>query len=150
MPDYHGGYLGSANLKTKLFSLKGFTNTAKIPGEAPLIIENSRPPSSWPENGTIELIDLKVRYKESLPAVFHSVICRFPGGNKIRIVFVATFIATISIVVTAPRAKLQEDYQNKLMAARYSGIGSKHCTTHMKLLNEDKCYNFNGGHISAN
>ena len=130
--------------------MKGFTNTAKIPGEAPLIIENSRPPSSWPENGTIELIDLKVRYKKSLPAVLHSVICRFPGGNKIRIVSVATIIATISIGVTTPRAKLEEDYQNKLMAARYSGMGSKHCTTHMKLLNEDKRHNFNGGHTSAN
>ena len=82
--------------------------------------------------------------------MLHSVICRFPGGNKIRIVSVATIIATISIGVTTPRAKLEEDYQNKLMAARYSGMGSKHCTTHMKLLNEDKRHNFNGGHTSAN
>ncbi|KAL6340262.1 hypothetical protein AAG906_040698 [Vitis piasezkii] len=77
----------------------------QIPGEAPPIIENSHPPSSWPENGTIELIDLKVcaavssyllyafillldkvRYKESLPVVLHSVTCKFPGGNKIGIV----------------------------------------------------------------
>ncbi|WJZ90792.1 hypothetical protein VitviT2T_009914 [Vitis vinifera] len=61
-------------------------SSSQIPGEAPPIIENSHPPSSWPENGTIELIDLKVRYKESLPVVLHSVTFKFPGGNKIGIV----------------------------------------------------------------
>ncbi|KAK8588408.1 hypothetical protein V6N12_022853 [Hibiscus sabdariffa] len=31
----------------------------QIPSEAPSVMENSRPPSSWPEHGTIELHDLK-------------------------------------------------------------------------------------------
>ncbi|CBI37218.3 unnamed protein product, partial [Vitis vinifera] len=70
-------------LKSLYFHIHQYS---QIPGEAPPIIENSHPPSSWPENGTIELIDLKVRYKESLPVVLHSVTFKFPGGNKIGIV----------------------------------------------------------------
>uniref|UniRef100_A0A0E0CV23 ABC transporter C family member 13 n=1 Tax=Oryza meridionalis TaxID=40149 RepID=A0A0E0CV23_9ORYZ len=58
----------------------------KLPSEAPLIIENSRPSSSWPENGNIELVDLKVRYKDDLPLVLHGISCMFPGGKKIGIV----------------------------------------------------------------
>ncbi|KAJ9697095.1 hypothetical protein PVL29_009035 [Vitis rotundifolia] len=72
-------------LENKIISIERIHQYCQIPGEAPPIIENSPPPSLWPENGTIELIDLKVRYKESLPVVLHSVTCKFPGGNKIGI-----------------------------------------------------------------
>lgn len=78
--------LSFCKLENKIISIERIHQYSQIPGEAPPIIENSRPPSSWPENGTIELIDLKVRYKESLPVVLHSVTCKFPGGNKIGIV----------------------------------------------------------------
>ncbi|KAI5410117.1 Multidrug resistance-associated protein 5 [Lathyrus oleraceus] len=54
--------------------------------EAPTVIEDSRPSSLWPENGTIEIVDLKVRYKENPPLVLHGVSCIFPGGKNIRIV----------------------------------------------------------------
>ncbi|KAK8565243.1 hypothetical protein V6N12_058813 [Hibiscus sabdariffa] len=61
-------------------------NARQIPSEAPPVIENSRPPSSWPECGTIELHDIKVRYAENFPVVLHGVTCAFPGGKKIGIV----------------------------------------------------------------
>nr|KYP62404.1 ABC transporter C family member 5 [Cajanus cajan] len=64
----------------------GLNLNARLSREAPTIIEESRPPSSWPENGTIEIIDLQVRYKENLPLVLHGVTCTFPGGKKIGIV----------------------------------------------------------------
>ncbi|KAI5385411.1 Multidrug resistance-associated protein 5 [Lathyrus oleraceus] len=32
---------------------------SQIPSEAPTVIEDSRPSSLWPENGTIEIVDLK-------------------------------------------------------------------------------------------
>ncbi|KVI12336.1 AAA+ ATPase domain-containing protein [Cynara cardunculus var. scolymus] len=57
-----------------------------IPSEAPPIIEACRPPPLWPEEGNIEIIDLKVRYKENLPVVLRGVTCAFPGGKKIGIV----------------------------------------------------------------
>ncbi|KAF9609563.1 hypothetical protein IFM89_017202 [Coptis chinensis] len=78
--------LSFCKLENKIISIERIHQYSQLPSEAPLIIEDSRPPSSWPENGTIELTDLKVRYKESLPVVLHNVSCSFPGGKKIGIV----------------------------------------------------------------
>ncbi|XP_043719689.1 ABC transporter C family member 5-like [Telopea speciosissima] len=78
--------LSFCKLENKIISIERIHQYCQIPSEAPAIIENSRPPSSWPENGTIELIDLKVRYKDNLPVVLHNITCTFPGGKKIGIV----------------------------------------------------------------
>ncbi|KAI3449833.1 hypothetical protein Pfo_006498 [Paulownia fortunei] len=78
--------LSFCKLENKIISIERIHQYCRIPSEAPTIIDDLRPPSSWPENGTIELIDLKVRYKESLPVVLHGVSCIFPGGKKIGIV----------------------------------------------------------------
>ncbi|KAL1539627.1 Multidrug resistance-associated protein 5, variant 3 [Salvia divinorum] len=78
--------LSFCKLENKIISIERIHQYCHIPSEAPAVIEDSRPPSSWPENGTIELIDLKIRYKESLPVVLHGVSCIFPGGKKIGIV----------------------------------------------------------------
>ncbi|KAL2456188.1 ABC transporter C family member 5 [Forsythia ovata] len=78
--------LSFCKLENKIISIERIHQYCQIPSEAPPVIEDFRPPSSWPENGTIELIDLKVRYKESLPVVLHGVSCTFPGGKKIGIV----------------------------------------------------------------
>ncbi|GLT41476.1 hypothetical protein SLA2020_155370 [Shorea laevis] len=78
--------LSFCKLENKIISIERIYQYSQIPGEAPLVIEDSRPPPSWPENGTIELIDLKVRYGENLPVVLHGVTCAFPGGKKIGIV----------------------------------------------------------------
>ncbi|KAK7393348.1 hypothetical protein VNO78_21901 [Psophocarpus tetragonolobus] len=78
--------LSFCKLENKIISIERIYQYSQIPSEAPAIVEDSRPPSSWPENGTIQLIDLKVRYKENLPVVLHGVSCTFPGGKKIGIV----------------------------------------------------------------
>lgn len=78
--------LSFCKLENKIISIERIYQYSQIPSEAPPLIEDSRPPSSWPENGTIELIDLKVRYSENLPMVLHGVTCGFPGGKKIGIV----------------------------------------------------------------
>ncbi|XP_020222023.1 ABC transporter C family member 5 [Cajanus cajan] len=78
--------LSFCKLENKIISIERIYQYSQIPSEAPTIIEESRPPSSWPENGTIEIIDLQVRYKENLPLVLHGVTCTFPGGKKIGIV----------------------------------------------------------------
>ncbi|PIA40065.1 hypothetical protein AQUCO_02500054v1 [Aquilegia coerulea] len=78
--------LSFCKLENKIISIERIHQYSQLPSEAPLIIENSRPPSSWPEIGTVELTDLKVRYKESLPVVLHNISCSFPGGKKIGIV----------------------------------------------------------------
>ncbi|MCI07630.1 ABC transporter C family member 5-like, partial [Trifolium medium] len=78
--------LSFCKLENKIISIERIYQYSQIPSEAPPVIEESRPPSSWPENGTIQLIDMKVRYKENLPLVLHGVSCTFPGGKKIGIV----------------------------------------------------------------
>lgn len=52
--------LSFCKLENKIISIERIYQYSQIPSEAPAIIEDSRPPSSWPENGTIEIIDLKV------------------------------------------------------------------------------------------
>ncbi|GMJ00761.1 Arabidopsis thaliana ATP-binding cassette C5, multidrug resistance-associated protein 5 [Hibiscus trionum] len=78
--------LSFCKLENKIISIERIYQYSQIPSEAPPVIENSRLPSSWPGNGTIELVDLKVRYGENLPVVLHGVSCAFPGGMKIGIV----------------------------------------------------------------
>ncbi|KAG5514659.1 hypothetical protein RHGRI_035904 [Rhododendron griersonianum] len=78
--------LSFCKLENRIISIERIHQYCQIPSEAPPIIENSRPPLSWPESGTIELIDLTVRYKENLPVVLHGITCKFPGGMKIGIV----------------------------------------------------------------
>ncbi|OWM90264.1 hypothetical protein CDL15_Pgr006585 [Punica granatum] len=78
--------LSFCKLENKIISIERIYQYCHIPSEAPAVIEKSCPPSSWPESGTVELIDLKVRYKENLPMVLHGVNCVFPGGKKIGIV----------------------------------------------------------------
>ncbi|XP_058197384.1 ABC transporter C family member 5-like isoform X2 [Rhododendron vialii] len=78
--------LSLCKLENRIISIERIHQYCQIPSEAPPIVENSRPPLSWPESGTIELIDLTVRYKENLPVVLHGITCKFPGGMKIGIV----------------------------------------------------------------
>ncbi|XP_076945337.1 ABC transporter C family member 5-like [Bidens hawaiensis] len=78
--------LSFCKLENKIISIERIHQYCHIPSEAPPIIEDSRPPPSWPEEGKIEIVDLKVRYKENLPVVLRGVTCEFPGGKKIGIV----------------------------------------------------------------
>ncbi|GKV01698.1 hypothetical protein SLEP1_g14237 [Rubroshorea leprosula] len=78
--------LSFCKLENKIISIERIYQYSQIPAESLPFIEGSRPPSSWPEKGTIELIDLKVRYAENLPVVLHGITCAFPGGKKIGIV----------------------------------------------------------------
>lgn len=78
--------LSFCKLENKIISIERIHQYCRIPSEAPAIIESHRPPASWPDHGTIQLIDLQVRYKENLPMVLHGVTCLFPGGKKIGIV----------------------------------------------------------------
>ncbi|XP_028758272.1 ABC transporter C family member 5 isoform X2 [Neltuma alba] len=78
--------LSFCKLENKIISIERIYQYSQIPSEAPTVIEDTRPPSTWPENGTISIIDLKVRYKENLPLVLHGTSCTFPGGKKIGIV----------------------------------------------------------------
>lgn len=55
--------LSFCKLENKIISIERIHQYCQIPSEAPAIIEDFRPASSWPQTGTIELIDLKVCFK---------------------------------------------------------------------------------------
>ncbi|EPS72932.1 hypothetical protein M569_01822, partial [Genlisea aurea] len=78
--------LSFCKLENKIISVERIHQYSSIPSEAPEFVEGSRPPETWPERGTVRLVDLKVRYKECLPVVLHGVSCTFPGGKKVGIV----------------------------------------------------------------
>jgi len=52
--------LSFCKLENKIISIERIHQYCEIPSEAPTIIENCRPPSSWPDYGKIELIGLEV------------------------------------------------------------------------------------------
>ena len=52
--------LSFCKLENKIISIERIHQYCEIPSEAPAIIENCRPPFSWPDYGKIELIGLEV------------------------------------------------------------------------------------------
>ncbi|KAJ8755930.1 hypothetical protein K2173_024475 [Erythroxylum novogranatense] len=74
------------NAENKMISVERILQYSKIKSEAPLLIEECRPPNNWPEVGTICFKDLQIRYAEHLPSVLTNINCTFPGRKKIGVV----------------------------------------------------------------
>lgn len=74
------------HLETKMISVERILQYMTIPSEAPLIIQENRPDSSWPSRGEIDIHNLQVRYAPHLPLILHGVTCTFPAKMKIGIV----------------------------------------------------------------
>lgn len=74
------------NVENKMISVERILQYTKIPSEAPLVIENSRPERNWPIHGKIELQNLHIQYTPSLPKVLKGITCTFQGQNKIGVV----------------------------------------------------------------
>ena len=54
--------------------------------EAPLVVENNRPPPGWPAAGVIEFQDVVLRYRPELPPVLHGISFKISASEKIGIV----------------------------------------------------------------
>lgn len=52
--------LSFCRLENKIISVERIYQYCQIPSEAPTTIEEFHPPSTWPENGTIKIVDLQV------------------------------------------------------------------------------------------
>nr|XP_034602364.1 putative ABC transporter C family member 15 isoform X2 [Setaria viridis] len=72
--------------ENKMISVERILQYSRIPSEAPLLVDYCRPPTSWPQNGTISIRCLEVRYAEHLPSILRSISCTIPGGKKVGIV----------------------------------------------------------------
>ncbi|KAF7106813.1 hypothetical protein CFC21_107522 [Triticum aestivum] len=74
------------DLANKIISVERVNQYMDIPSEAAEVIEENRPAPDWPQVGSVELNDLKVRYREDTPLVLHGITCKFQGRDKIGIV----------------------------------------------------------------
>uniref|UniRef100_A0ACD5UTX1 Uncharacterized protein n=1 Tax=Avena sativa TaxID=4498 RepID=A0ACD5UTX1_AVESA len=72
--------------ENKMISVERIMQYSRIPSEAPLIVDDHRPPNSWPKDGTINIRNLEVRYAEHLPSVLRNISCTIPGRKKVGIV----------------------------------------------------------------
>ncbi|XP_010468340.1 PREDICTED: ABC transporter C family member 8-like [Camelina sativa] len=73
-------------LSNSIISVERIKQYMNIPEEAPAIVEDRRPPSSWPSTGTIHLQDLKIRYRPNAPLVLKGISCTFREGTRVGVV----------------------------------------------------------------
>ncbi|KAJ7560924.1 hypothetical protein O6H91_03G006500 [Diphasiastrum complanatum] len=73
------------NVENKIVSVERIQQYTTIASEAPLVIEKCRPPSDWPQQGSIDLYNLQIRYTDRSP-VLHGITCSLTGGKKIGVV----------------------------------------------------------------
>ncbi|GJN38645.1 hypothetical protein PR202_gb27707 [Eleusine coracana subsp. coracana] len=73
-------------LENYIISVERIKQYMHIPSEPPAIIPEHRPPTSWPQEGRIDLQNLKIRYRPNAPLVLKGITCTFAAGNKIGVV----------------------------------------------------------------
>ncbi|XP_042505969.1 ABC transporter C family member 10-like [Macadamia integrifolia] len=73
-------------LANYIISVERLNQYLHIPSEASEVIEENRPPPSWPAVGKVEICDLEIRYRPDTPLVLSGISCTFEGGHKIGIV----------------------------------------------------------------
>ncbi|XP_042510338.1 putative ABC transporter C family member 15 isoform X2 [Macadamia integrifolia] len=74
------------NTENKMISVERILQYSKLTSEAPLVIDQCRPPNNWPQIGKICFKNLQIRYAEHLPSVLKDISCTFPGRKKIGVV----------------------------------------------------------------
>ncbi|KAH7866679.1 hypothetical protein Vadar_023546 [Vaccinium darrowii] len=86
-PDFtsEGLYI-SSSFCNYIISVERIKQFMHIPPEPPAIVEEKRPPSSWPSKGRIELEDLKIRYRQNAALVLKGTTCTFREGTKVGVV----------------------------------------------------------------
>ncbi|KAH8514551.1 hypothetical protein Peur_058121 [Populus x canadensis] len=74
------------NLANYIISVERIKQFMNIPPEPPAVVEDKRPPSSWPFSGRIELQELKIRYRPNAPLVLKGINCTFKEGTRVGVV----------------------------------------------------------------
>ncbi|KAJ0076009.1 hypothetical protein Patl1_33416 [Pistacia atlantica] len=69
-------------LANYIISVERIKQFMHIPPEPPAIVEDKRPPSSWPFKGRIELQELQIRYRPNAPLVLKGITCTFSEGTR--------------------------------------------------------------------
>ncbi|KAL3514320.1 hypothetical protein ACH5RR_027037 [Cinchona calisaya] len=75
-----------STLVNYIISVERIQQFMHIPPEPPAIVEDNKPPSSWPSGGRIELLDLQIRYRPNAPLVLKGITCTFREGTRTGVV----------------------------------------------------------------
>ncbi|WJX92066.1 hypothetical protein P8452_73757 [Trifolium repens] len=75
-----------SNLSNHVISVERITQFIHIPAEPPAIVEDNRPPSSWPSKGRIDVQGLEIRYRPNAPLVLKGITCTFKEGSRVGVV----------------------------------------------------------------
>ncbi|KAK8618769.1 hypothetical protein V6N13_132750 [Hibiscus sabdariffa] len=73
-------------LSNYMISVERIKQFMYIPEEPAAVIEDNRPPSSWPSKGRIEFQELKIRYRSNAPLVLKGISCTFKEGTRVGVV----------------------------------------------------------------
>ncbi|XP_062153987.1 ABC transporter C family member 8-like [Alnus glutinosa] len=73
-------------LSNYIVSVERIKQFMHIPPEPPAIVQDKRPPSSWPSKGRIELQALKIKYRPNAPLVLKGITCTFKEGTRVGVV----------------------------------------------------------------
>ncbi|KAK9139349.1 hypothetical protein Scep_009030 [Stephania cephalantha] len=76
----------SCFVENRMVSVERIKQFINIPSEAPWLLKDYQPPSSWPSHGNIDLKDLQVRYRPNTPLVLKGISLNIRGGEKIGVV----------------------------------------------------------------
>ncbi|XP_043705213.1 ABC transporter C family member 8-like [Telopea speciosissima] len=76
-------YCSLANYIVSVERIKQFMH---IPSEPPAIVDDKRPPSSWPSRGRIDLVDLKIKYRPNASLILKGISCTFKEGTRVGVV----------------------------------------------------------------
>ncbi|BBN10264.1 protein MpABCC8 [Marchantia polymorpha subsp. ruderalis] len=74
------------NLENKMVSIERIGQYTKLPHEAELEIEETKPAANWPTTGTIVMKNLKLRYRPQTPLVLKGISITVEGGSKVGVV----------------------------------------------------------------
>ncbi|CAJ1950987.1 unnamed protein product [Sphenostylis stenocarpa] len=74
------------NLANYVISVERIKQFIHIPAEPSAIVEDNRPPPSWPSKGRIDLQSLEIRYRPNSPLVLKGISCTFKEGSKVGVV----------------------------------------------------------------
>jgi len=76
----------TVEVETNIVSVERVLEYARLPSEAPDVIQNHRPPSNWPPQGAVHFKDFSTRYREGLDLVLKDINLDIKPREKIGVV----------------------------------------------------------------
>lgn len=75
-----------AELETRSIAVERLLEYCRLPTEAAMEIEETRPPVAWPQKGGIKFVDYSTRYRENLEPVLRNINVEIAPQEKVGIV----------------------------------------------------------------